>query len=177
MGVRELDLVSRCLPWIRKRSRAAARGCASTDTDEVCSSSIRRAAAMPDGHDGHDRFADTGRFRACMSTVIRHVVVDHVRKAKVRTTHETLAGAMRKEPGCDHERVDRIEDTLEEMMLLDSGSRAVMELHARGLTSTEIAAHYGMPASTVRTRIGAAKKKIADRSNKDNGVGQTKDLA
>ena len=156
MGMRDLEFVKKSMPWLKSKASKAAASSSHSDTDDAMASAIGRLASRPTMI-----FSDTKLYKAYIGKVINSVIIDSARKSDTRKKHMRQVAGMRSNPSCDHDRVDRIERLLQALQLLDSDHRMVLELHLRGLSSAEIAVHSGLPASTVRSRVSAARRSLS----------------
>lgn len=162
MGSQELKNIEKLFGWFRSQASWAARGCKATDTQEVCSSAIRRASdANP-----ASGFKNEAHFKAYTKRLINNAVIDHVRRDEQRRRHEKIAAEIKQQQAVaadEGEHAFEQAKLLEEMMMLDTALREVVNLHRRGVPSRAIAEHCGLAPSTVRNKLANARRVMVDR--------------
>lgn len=158
MGMRDMQFVAKKIALIRCEARRIARRNKHTDTNELVSTLCRRMGQLPEG----DRFNNTEDGVAYSRRVMENGSIDHARSAKAelerRVQHEMLMRVAKVEfPDIPTEDVV---EAIDQMSLLGTGHRLVLDMYCRGITSKQIADLTDGNAATVRSRILAAKVAI-----------------
>ena len=161
MGIRDLEFVAKRLGWIQRRASSVSKRFVHTDTAELVSTLCRRMGQLRDG----DRFANSKEFEAYTDRVLNHAAIDHARKAKSesdrmrnRAIFETFVAT--EFPDLPAEAVEK---SLNEMLLLGSGHRIILDMYCRGMKTSEIATATDMNENTVKSRIHEAKLQLRAR--------------
>lgn len=130
------------------------------DAEEVAQDSLLRA------YRHFDRLRDPQRFRGWLARISFRLALDRARSAKRREVRETLwsrpsAIPTTEELAASREFQAHFDQAMEE---LPAKLRLVLLLSAmEGHSLEEVAAMLGVPLGTVKSRIFAARKKLAEK--------------
>lgn len=132
------------------------------DAEDVLQETFLRATR-------HGIPADIRNVAAWLTTMLKHVIVDHCRKMKRRPSHEPITddhhGLTQLDPdGPEPEwssiTVDQVREALED---IEPVYREVYRLHTfEDLSYEQIAQRLGIQRVTVGTRLNRARKKLRD---------------
>lgn len=150
------SLLGEAAPLAYRVARAVLRN--SADAEDVAQEALLRAYGR------WDRLRDRARFRPWLVRIAFRLALDRIRSAKRRTMRETLWLQTAHRPSAEEiaaagEFQQRLEAALAE---LPDKLRLVLLLSAmEGHTLEEVAALAGLPLGTVKSRIFAARKRLA----------------
>ncbi|MBO6740284.1 MAG: RNA polymerase sigma factor [Phycisphaerales bacterium] len=158
MGIRDLEFIAARFGWFRTHASRIARKNHHTDTHELVSTTCRRMGELPDA----DRFSSTDEFCAYTNRVMTNASIDHARKAKSEQFKREQKEIMLRLASIDFPDLEQelVVETINEMLMLDTGQRTILQQYCKGFSSRQIADQMGMKASTVRTRIADCKREI-----------------
>lgn len=99
---------------------------------------------------------DLAGLRVWLFAIARNVVIDEVRRARVRPWQSTLA-----DPDVERPTTVMIDDQVMDSWVIEEALRrigpehraAIVEIHLRGRPAGEVAAELGVPPGTLRSRI------------------------
>ena len=167
MGIRDLEFVASKLGWLRREAKRVARRNRHTDTNELVSTFCRRMGDLPD----QTRFRKTGDFEAYSSRVLSNASIDHARRAKAEAARAEQRALLEKIALVDFPDLpgDEVASVIDQMLLLETGHRALLNLYLRGVPSHQIAELTGSNASTVRGQIARCKAEIRWRVQEAHG--------
>lgn len=160
MGIRDLEFIAARFGWLRTQASRIARRNRHTDTHELVSTTCRRMGELPDA----DRYRSTSEFRAYTSRVMANASVDHARTARAERSkreHREVAIRIARIDFPDIEQ-ELVVEAINEMLMLDTGQRTILQLYCKGYTSKQIADQIGMKPTSIRTRIAACKREIRE---------------
>lgn len=157
MGIRDIEFVAAHLPWVRKHARKIARRNRHTDTCELVSTTCRRMAELPE----KERFANDRDGKSYISRVMKNAVTDHSRREINERNRRQKYATLYRLAEVEFPELDRdlVAEVIDEMAMLSTGHRDILNLYCKGLTSQQIAAQSLNP-STVRTHIRFIKAEI-----------------
>ena len=116
---------------------------------------------------GHiDDCSDPDRFGAWLRQIVRSGARNHLRRERVRLVQPLMddtAASTLEPPDTSAERADFRDRLLAALATLPEERREVVLLHdLEGWTHSQIADQTGMPASTVRSHLHLARKKLRE---------------
>jgi len=164
MGSILIKHAAKHLDWLRGRAKKVSTRTAHGDTEEIMSTSIRRMGDVEDPNG----VVNTEDFKRYASKVTVNAAFEKARKAKRdrdREMEKTLLTNYIRHHAPEISE-SKIEEVIDEMLLLQTGLRGAMLLVMRGYNSKQIGAVHGLPASTVRTQISQARQIIRQRLEK-----------
>jgi RNA polymerase sigma-70 factor (ECF subfamily) len=155
------ERLAECGPLAYRVARGVLRNDA--DAEDVAQEALLRAYRR------FDRLRDARRFRGWLVRIVFRLALDRARSAKRREVRETewAQPARRPAPATAEElaassefqaRFDRALDELPEKLRL-----VLLLATMEGHTLEEVAAMLGLPAGTVKSRLFAGRKKLAEK--------------
>jgi RNA polymerase sigma-70 factor (ECF subfamily) len=155
------ELIRANLPWLRGWVGARLRGPRRQDADDLCQDIFLKAIR------GRAALRDPSKFPAWLYRIARNVLMDHLRRQKIRERELIGVEVDREDPrGAAVDGVEREEElqrALQALLLLPERYREPMLLrHVRDLSYQEIASILGISENAVQVRIFRARQMLRE---------------